>query len=170
LLAAGVFMAWQAALIWTAQHGVASADLARVQAIAAIGTRIRVTEQRVQEALLDPGVQQALREGEAGRPAAAQAMQLALPEIVAVTFFSPDLDEVLAGDLKAIGYAKAAALMKAKVHPERPLVETRMSDDKKRRLMFALPARVDGRIAAFAVVELPIEPVLQTFLAIDLSG
>ena len=170
LFAGGAFLAWQASLIWSAQHGVASADLARVEAIAAIGTRIRVTEQRVQQALLDPAVQQALREGEAGRAAAAQAMRLAMPDIVDATFFSPDLDEVLAGDLKALGYAKAAALMKAKVHPERPLVETRVAEDKLRRLLFALPAQVDGRVAAFAVVELPIEPVLQTFLAIDLTG
>ena len=170
LFAAGVFLAWQASLLWTAQHGVRSADQARLEAIAAIGTRIRVTEQRVQQALLDPAVQDALRTGEAGRVAAAQALRGAMPEILDAEFFSPDLDEVLAGDLGALGYAKAAALMKAKVHPERPLIETRIGSDRQRRLLFALPATVDGRVVAFAMVELPIAPVLETFLAIDLTG
>ena len=170
LFAAGAFLAWQASLIWTAQHGERSADQARVEAIAAIGTRIRVTEQRVQQALLDPAVQDALRTGEAGRVAAAQALRGAMPEILDAEFFSPDLDEVLAGDLGALGYAKAAALMKAKVHPERPLIETRIGSDRQRRLLFALPATVDARVVAFAMVELPIAPVLETFLGIELTG
>lgn len=170
LLVLGAFLAWQAWLVWSAAHGTESADRARMQAITAVGAHLRQTGDRVQMALADDAVQQALRLGDSGRAAASSAMRLALPQAVDVTFFSPDLDEVLAGDLAAIGYAKAAALMQAKVDPDRPLIETRIADDKQRRLMFALPARVDGEVAGFAVVELPIEPMLAIFHAIHLSG
>ena len=170
LLVLGLFLAWQAFLVWSALHGAESADRARMQAITALGAHLRQASDRVQQALAGEEVQDALRMGESGRAAASSAMRLALPQAIDVTFFSPDLDEVLAGDLRAIGYAKAAALMQAKVNPDQPLVETRVGDDGRRRLMIAMPARVAGGVAGFAVVEIPIEPMLEIFHAIPLSG
>ncbi|GAA0710669.1 phosphomannomutase/phosphoglucomutase [Dokdonella soli] len=171
LLALGGFLAWQGWLVWSVQHGTEEADSARATAITAIATQIRQASERVQQALTDPTVQQALaQEGAPGRDAARSALKQLLPDLTDAEFFSPDLDEVLSGDLKAIGYAKAAALMLAKVHPEHPPAESRIEPEAGRQLMLALPASVDGKVVAFAVAEFPFAPILATFRRAPISG
>jgi phosphomannomutase/phosphoglucomutase len=171
LLLVGVFLAWQAWLVWRTQYGIEEADGARATAIVAIARRIEQSEQTAQKALDDAGVQQALRqEGAAGREAAAVALKQLLPNATDATFFSPDLDEVLSGDIKLIGYAKSAALMQAKVHPEHPPAEMRVEPEAGQQLMLALPARVDGKVVAFVVIELPFTPILATFQATSISA
>ncbi|MEO5626343.1 MAG: hypothetical protein ABIQ70_10090, partial [Dokdonella sp.] len=160
----GVFLAWQAMLVWRTQHGIEEAESARATIIAALASQIELSQRAAQAALDDAGVQQALREdGASAREAAAVALKQMLPGATDATFFSPDLDEVLSGDIKLIGYAKAAALMQAKVHPEHPPAEMRIEPGAGQQLMLALPARVDGKVVAFAVIELPFAPFLQTF-------
>jgi phosphomannomutase/phosphoglucomutase len=171
LLMLGLFLAWQAWLVWRTQYGIEEADGARAIAIAAIGQQIAQSEQAAQVALDDVGVQQALRqEGAAGRGAAAAVLKQLLPDATDVTFFSPNLDEVLSGDIRLIGYAKAAALMQAKIHPEHPPAEMRIEPEVGRQLMLALPARVGGKVVAFAVVELPFAPILETFRKTSISA
>lgn len=164
LLALGAFLAWQSSLVWRTQHGAEQADRARTEAVSAIAEQVRRAQQRVEQALATAQVQQALRaDGPEARERAAAALRALLPEANDAAFFSPDLDEVLSGNLALIGYAKAAALMQAKVRPERPLAEMRVEKTAGRQLMIALPARVDGELRAFAVVEWPFAPILATF-------
>ncbi len=170
LLLGGVFFAWQAWVVFGAQRGAVEADRVRTQAIAEIATKIQGSEQRVQQAIESDAVQQALQEGAAGRDAAAAALMQALPGITDARFFSPDLDEVLSGDLKQIGFAKAAALMQAKIDPEHPAAQMRNEADKGQQLMLALPARVGGAVVAYAVVEAPFAPIIETFRSHALHG
>lgn len=170
LLVFGSFMAWQAWLLWLAQRGAANADDARAQVIGTIAGYVREQQQAVQVGLEDASVQQALQQGAEGRPAAAAALKQRLQGATDAEFFSPDLDEVLSGDLHAIGYAKAAALMQAKINPRQPLAEMRVEEQVGQQLMVTLPARVAGEVVAFAVVELPFKPVLNRFHRTSVSG
>ena len=172
LLVLGAFLAWQSWLVWQVEHGAEEADNVRATTIAVIAAQIQQKEQRFEQALQDRSVQQALAQEESAsaREAAALALKRLLPDATDAQLFSPNLDEVLSGDLASLGYAKAAALMQAKVHPDHPLAEMRAEKDKGRQLMLALPALVDGKTAAFAVVELPFAPILATFHAAHISG
>ncbi|MFI4970852.1 MAG: hypothetical protein ACHP7D_11660, partial [Lysobacterales bacterium] len=170
LLAGGAFLAWQSSLVWHTENGIEQADALRAGRISAIAAEIARSQQRAQAALATEGVQQALREGGAtGREAARVALKAQLADATDAEFFSPNLDEVLSGDLGKLGYAKAAALMQAKVNPQRPLAEMRIEKEHGKQLMLALPAHVDGDTVAFAVVELPFEPILKIFRAADSS-
>jgi phosphomannomutase/phosphoglucomutase len=170
LLALGAFLAWQTSLVWHAGHGIEQGERVRAGRVGAIAREIARSRERAQQALAADSVQQALREdGAAGRDAAGIALKAQLPDATDVQFFSPNLDEVLSGDLALLGYAKAAALMQAKVNPQRPLAEMRVEPGKGRQLMLALPADIDGRTVAFAVVELPFDPILRIFRAADIS-
>jgi phosphomannomutase/phosphoglucomutase len=171
LLASGLFLAWQSVLVYRAEHGAIEAQRLRGELVTAIAARIRSDAARVQQALADPAVQQALsREDGEGRAAAATALRQVLPDLTAAAFFSPDLDEVLSGNLGAIGYEKAAALMHAKVRNGAPLAQMRVEKDAGQQLMLAVPAPVDGRVSAYAVVELPFAPILAIFGKAELDG
>ena len=172
LLALGVFYAWQGWLVWRTEHGMQEADGVRAQVIQKIATQIAVSEQRARDALASPPVQGALRQDDPARARADArlAMQAQLSDATDVEFFSPNLDEVLSGDLALLGYAKAAALMQAKINPQHPLAEMRIEKGAGRQLMLALPAQVDGHTVAFAVVELPFLPILHAFNQARLDG
>jgi len=171
LLALGAFLAWQSWLVLSAQNGAEEADRVRAQAISALAAQINAKVQAVQQAVADPAVQAALgQDDSASRENAAAALKQALPELIDAEFFSPNLDEVLSGDLKALGYAKASALMHAKLRAGQPLAEMRNGADKQQQLMLALPAAVGGKTVAYAVAELPFAPVLATFRRTSIHG
>ncbi|HEU4663232.1 MAG TPA: phosphomannomutase/phosphoglucomutase [Dokdonella sp.] len=170
LLVFGAFLAWQSWLLWLTQRGIENADAARAEAIGAIAGEVRERQRMVQQALEDASVQQPLQLGADGRAAAAAALRQLLPIATDVEFFSADLDEVLSGDLKAIGYAKAAALMQAKINPKQPLAEMRTEKATGQQLMIAMPARVGEQVVAFAVVELPFKPLLDAFAHTAIQG
>ncbi len=171
LLFLAAFLAWQASLVWQVDRGSEGIDSVRNNTIAAIAAQIHQHEQQFEQALNAPSVQQALaQDGVEARVAAATALKQLLPEATDAEFFSPNLDEVLSGNLEQLGYAKAAALMQAKVHPDHPLAEMRVEKDKGQQLMLARPAQTDGKTVAFAVLELPFAPIIATFRATPISG
>ena len=162
LVVVGAIALWQAWLVWQVDRGAAHADVVRKDTAAAIAAQVRADQQAIAQAIEDASVQQALQQDD-GRAAAAAALKAQLPNATDAEFFSPNLDEVLSGDLRALGYAKAAALMQAKINPEQPLAEMRKEKDGSQQLMIAMPARVGGSVVAFAVVEQPFEPILDIF-------
>src|SRR5690606_20415913 len=133
LFAFGVFLAWQAWLVWRTDRGMEQADRMRTVAVEAVASAVRRETRRSEEALGDPAVQPALAAGDLEGAGVAPGARL--PEANDARFFSPDLDEVLSGDLAAIGYAKAAALMQAKINPQRPLAEMRAEQGVGQQLM-----------------------------------
>jgi phosphomannomutase/phosphoglucomutase len=171
LLLLGLFFAWQAWLVALTERGAGEADRVRRTAVAALADAVAQRRQAVQQALDGADVQQALAQGgEAGLEAAAAALARAVPDVTEARFFSASLDEVLQGDLQRIGYAKAAALMHAKTHPEQPTAQMRPEREKGQQLLLALPVRSGGQIAAFALVEQPFAPIVETFRRSSLSG
>ncbi len=170
LLILGTFFAWQAWLVWSAQSGAREADTVRTSAITAIGASLHQTLQRVQEALASPAVVEALAQGEAGRAAASDALAKALPDLKSVEFYSPALDEIIAGDLAKFGYAKAQMLMQAKSTAAPAPLQARVDKETGPRLVVALPVRNGNAIVAFALVNMPFEPVLRAFRTSHISG
>ena len=171
LLAIGAFFAWQAWLVHTEETGAAEADTVRAAAIAAVGKELKEKLDRVQAALATPVVQDALAKGSAeGRQAASDALHAALPDLKDVDFYSPGLDEILAGDLAQFGYAKAQMLMQAQAHAAAAPMQMRFEKGKGQRLVMALPVKKDNAIVAFAMVYMPFDTMLRAFRTAHISG
>ncbi|MGH8172902.1 MAG: phosphomannomutase/phosphoglucomutase [Rhodanobacteraceae bacterium] len=171
LLALGIFFAWQAWIVANEEAREQEGQRARAAAITAIGAEIKKTQQEVSAALAQPAVQDALAQGGAeGRTAAAAALKQAIPEIEAVDFYSPELDEIIAGDLARFGYAKAQMLMLAQSRANPAPAQMRIEKERGQFLVLALPVRKADAIVAFAFVYLPFEPVLRTFRSTRVSG
>jgi phosphomannomutase/phosphoglucomutase len=170
LLILGLFFAWQAWLVWSEESGAQEADNVRASAITAIGASLRQTVQRTQDALATPEVLAALSQGAAGRAAASDALAKALPDLREVDFYSPGLDEIIAGDLAKFGYAKAQMLMQAKSTAAPAPLQARVEKGRATRLVIALPVRNKDATVAFAVVYMPFEPVLRAFRTSHISG
>ncbi|MET0231046.1 MAG: phosphomannomutase/phosphoglucomutase, partial [Rhodanobacteraceae bacterium] len=171
LIALGLFFAWQAFLVRKQESGAAEADSVRTIAIAAIEKEISERQAKVQAAIESPGVIEALaRGGDEGRIAASEAAKAALPEIRDVDFYTPGLDEILAGDLAKFGYAKAQMLMQAQAHAAPAPVQMRPEQGKGQRLVIAMPVRNGKDIVAFAMVYLPFDTVLRSFRTAHISG
>ncbi|HEV7490484.1 MAG TPA: phosphomannomutase/phosphoglucomutase [Rhodanobacteraceae bacterium] len=171
LLALGLFFAWQAWLVHNEESGALEADQVRAAAITAIGAELRATLERVQAALAEDEVLDALAQGsQEGREAASAALAKALPDLGEVEFYSPALDEILAGDLAKFGYAKAQMLMQSQSHAAPAPMQVRFEKGKGQRLMMALPVHKGDAIVAFAVVYMPFEQMLHTFHSVSISG
>jgi len=170
LLVLGLFFSWQAWLVWSEETGARDADTVRTTAIAAIGATLTQTRQRVQDALATPDVQAALAQGPSGRADASAALARALPDLKEVDFYSPALDEIIAGDLAKFGYAKAQMLMQAKSTGAPAPLQARLDKTQGMRLVIALPVKSGDANIAFAVVYMPFEPVLRAFRTSHISG
>ena len=170
LLALGGFFAWQAWLVHNQETGAEEADAVRTSAIGAVGRHLKETQDRVQAALATPPVLDALGKGAEGRQAAAEALQAAVPDLKEVDFYTPGLDEILAGDLAQFGYAKAQMLMQAQAHAAPAPMQMRFEKGKGQRLVLALPVKKDGTIIAFAMVYLPFDTVMRAFRTARISG
>jgi len=171
LLALGVFLAWQAWLVHDAETGAQEVDQVRATAIAAVGAELKQTLDRVQTALANPAVLDALAQGDdAGRNAAADAVRKDLPDLESIEFYSPGLEEILAGDLAKFGYAKAQMLMQAQAHAVPAPLQVRLEKGKGRFLVIALPVHKDKAIVAFAVAYMPVERALNIFRSAQISG
>jgi phosphomannomutase/phosphoglucomutase len=171
LLALGVFFAWQTWIVSNEQAREEEGDRARSAAIEAISGEIRTTQQRVTSALSEPAVLDALAQGDAaGREAATAAMKQAIPEIVDIEFYSPELNEIIAGDLAKFGYAKAQMLMQAQARAVSAPAQMRIEKGRGQFLVLALPVRKAEAIVAFAFVYLPFDPVLRVFRSTHVTG
>ncbi|HET7925256.1 MAG TPA: phosphomannomutase/phosphoglucomutase [Rhodanobacteraceae bacterium] len=170
LLILGIFFSWQAWLVWSEESGASEADTVRASAITAINASLHQTVTRVQEGLGSPEVLTALSQGAAGRRAASDALAKALPDLKEADFYSPALDEIIAGDLAKFGYAKAQMLMQAKSTAKPAPLQARVEKGQGTRLVIALPVRNGDAIVAFAVIYMPFEPVLRAFRTSHISG
>ena len=170
LLALGVFFAWQAWLLSKQESGIEEADQVRASAIVAVEAVLKQTMQRVQGALAEAPVLDALAQGVQGRQAAADALAQSLTDLKKVEFYTPGLEEILAGDLAQFGYAKAQMLMQAQAHAAPAPMQMRFDKGEGQRLIIALPVEKDNAIIAFSVVYLPFEPVQRAFRTAQISG
>ena len=160
----GAFFAWQAWLVYTEQDGIAQATAASDDAVNALGQAITDTRARVQKALANASVTAPLAESwENGHEAAAQAAKQALPELVSIDLYRPDISDVLTADLSKAGYARSAMLVQAnQTHAPAP-AQSATGAGNKRVLVFALPVMRDGETLAYAYAAMPFEPLLASF-------
>jgi phosphomannomutase/phosphoglucomutase len=171
LIALGLFFTWQAYLVHTEESGAAEADSVRATAIAAVEREISDRQAKTQAALESPEVVDALvRGGDEGRAAASDAAKAAYPEIREVDFYTPGLDEILAGDIAKFGYAKAQMLMQAKARAAPAPMQMRFEQSTGQRLVIALPVHKDKDMIAFAMAYLPFDTVMRAFRTSHISG
>jgi phosphomannomutase/phosphoglucomutase len=171
LLALGVFFAWQAWLVYDEEQGAREADRVRAAAIERVGGELKQMLGRVESALAEPAVVDALaKEDDADRQAAADAARAALPGLKQIEFYSPALDEILAGDLARFGYAKAQMLMQAQSRAAPAPMQMRTTAEREQRLVIALPVKKGDEIIAFAFAYMPFEPIVHAFSLSRISG
>lgn len=171
LLAMGVFFGWQAWIVSSEEARAEEGQRARAAAIAAIATELRNTQQKLVAALAEPAVLDALAQGGAeGRAAAAAALQKSVPEVVSAEFYSPELNEIIAGDIAHFGYAKAQMLMQAQARANPAPAQMRIEKERGQFLVMALPVKSAAGVAGFTFVYLPFDPVLKTFRNTKVSG
>ncbi len=113
LILFGLFMGWQAWL--AARQSGAAQELTQAKRSVAQQMGLIIADKRAQvvKALAQPDViaQLAAGDDDATRDAVAHRIQASLKDAVAVTLYTPQLNEVLHGNLLRLGYARAAQLM-----------------------------------------------------------
>jgi phosphomannomutase/phosphoglucomutase len=171
LIAYGLFASWQLWLVVREQGAEAKGRAARTGAITAVAGEVRSVSARIERAVADPSIATALGGGDAAsRAAAAEALHAILPGIVHATFFAPEVDEVIKGDLSRLGYARAAMLMQAQSSGEPAPAQILFENGKPGLIGVVMPVRIDDRIAAFALVEQSSASLLAAFDRTALSG
>ena len=160
--ALALFCAWQVVQMVVDDQARESLVENRAATAKALSEQVAADRAKVTAALATPAVIQALRGGtEDGRVQALAALKLALPEMVDGRFFSPDLVEILRGDAREFGYAKAAQLMKAQGGAA-PAQSFKGGGDT-RMIGFAQALHADGQPLGVAWVALPSAPLLDRF-------
>jgi phosphomannomutase/phosphoglucomutase len=170
LLCIAAFVAWQGVLVVRERSAIANAENARDEAVAAIGTLIEDVRTTLTKALADPRVQAAVsRNDEAGRAQAASLLRAAVPAIEDARFYSAQLDEIIVGDLRELGYARAAMLMQAQARGNVAPAQARLEQNRPAGLVFAMPVQVDGKVSAYAMVQWSWQPVQAAFERRDVA-
>ena len=165
LLIGGLFAAWQAWQIYSAEQAGATALQIRDQQAAALSRLLLDTQNRAEQSVADESVLAALGNAdEAGRTAAALAIQKQWPELLGAEFYSPEIVEVMRADLVKFGYARAAMLVQAhSLQKGAPAQAQGDAKDTPRYLALALPVQRDHRTVAYAYLQLPMTPLLNLF-------
>jgi len=154
----GLFMGWQA---WLAKRQTDAAQTliqARQDVAQKIGLIVADRRAQVVKALTQPALaaQLAAHDDPQTRDAIAQHIKAEVKDAEAVTLYSPQLNEVLRGNLQQLGYARAAQLMsvlnEADVGPAQ--------SPQSKTLSFAAPITgADGTVLAYATVDFRDTPV-----------
>jgi phosphomannomutase/phosphoglucomutase len=166
LLLLGVFCAWQTWLIADKGSAIAQVHLAQDQAVRALADEIATQRDKIEKVLAatDPATLMS-------DPAqSAVALRQQLPQVKKLELYSGDLNEVLKANYRQFGYAKAAQLMAAQSADGVPLAQSVSYGNGDRRLSLVIPLGPPQQAQAWAWVELPFEPLRQSFDAISPAG
>jgi phosphomannomutase/phosphoglucomutase len=164
----GLFMGWQSWLIY--RQAEAAQTLVRVRSLTALNVTSVVSGKRaeVAAALANPTLRAELAKGYAGnRESATQLLKGTLGDAESVTLYSPQLTEVLHGNLQTVGFARAAQLMTVfgagslgPAESPRPHV-----------LSFAGPITApDGTVLAWAAIDFRDAPLLTALQSAPVSA
>jgi phosphomannomutase/phosphoglucomutase len=154
----GLFMGWQA---WLAKRQTDAAQTlvqARQDVAQKIGLIVADKRAQVVKALTQPAMvaQLAAQDDAQTRAFVAQRIKAEIKDAEAVTLYTPQLNEVLRGNLQQLGYARAAQLMSV-------LNETDVGpaqSPQSKTLSFAGPITgADGTVLAYATVDFRDTPV-----------
>src|SRR5690348_9092447 len=154
----GLFMGWQA---WLANRQTGAAQTlvqARQDVAQQIGLIVADKRAQVVKALTRPALvaQLAANDDAQTRELVAQRIKAEVEGAEAVTLYSPQLNEVLRGNLQQLGYARAAQLMSVLNDADLGPAQSPQS----KTLSFAGPITgVDGTVLAYATVDFRDTPV-----------
>lgn len=164
LMLLAFFLIWQSSLVWRASGTLEHAESVRQQQLARLGAQLAQTRQKAIDLLESPEILAALAtDDDEGLAAAALAAKRVWPELTDVTFYSPRLMEVLRQDLGNFGYGRAHMLMQAQSSGKPAQAQMRTEPGLGQQLVLALPVRRAGQPVAFAYLQLPFAPILETF-------
>ena len=171
LLLLATFFAWQAWVIFDRGRVSGRIDQVTKWEVHELGEQVSTIRQRVQQAVSSATVTAALiAPGDDALRNAAAILKQWLPELVSVTFYRADLNEVLTSNFSKFGYDRASLLIQAHHTQAAAPLQSQIGADKKRVLVMALPAMRDGLVVAYAFVQIPMEALLETFQRQNLSG
>jgi len=154
----GLFMGWQA---WLAKRQTDAAQTlvqARQDVAQKIGLIVADKRAQVVKALTQPALvaQLAAPDDAQTRAAVAQRIKAEVKGAEAVTLYTPQLNEVLRGNLQQLGYARAAQLMSVLSDADIGPAQSPQS----KTLSFAGPITgADGAVLAYATVDFRDTPV-----------
>ena len=165
LLLAGLFCAWQAWAIWGAHNGAGQVETANRTLGDALGKFVADARSRVIQAVASEAVVSAFAQpGDDTHAAAVKAIKSALPDVLLVEFYKPDVTDVVGGDFAKFGYAKAAMLIEAHRQLHAGLLQSRQNTTTQQRVLaLALPVQRDSETLAYAYIELPYAPLQEAF-------
>ncbi|WP_266168579.1 phosphomannomutase/phosphoglucomutase [Dyella subtropica] len=166
LMVLGLFCAWQTWQIADESSAIERVRQAQDQAVQALGSDMAQQRAALEQAVaaMPPDAWQT------DPAAAATALRGQLPQVLALEFFSGNLDEVLHANYREFGYAKAAQLMTSQTVDGITLFQTVRMMSGERRLTLALPIGQPQRPLAWVWFELPFALVQQRFDAIPPAG
>ncbi|HKT42669.1 MAG TPA: phosphomannomutase/phosphoglucomutase [Rhodanobacteraceae bacterium] len=150
----GLFMGWQAWLTWRQANAAQALVQARQDAAQKIALIIAERRAQVVKALSQPALvaELAANDDAPARAAAAQTVKAEIKDASGVTLYSPQLNEVLHGNLAQLGYARAAQLMSSLSEDDVGPAQS----PAPRVVSFAGPVMgADGKPLAFATIDFP---------------
>ncbi len=153
-----LFMGWQSWLIVHQAHVAQSLTRMKSMTAQAVASVVAGKREEVTAALNDPALRRQLvaNDDAATRAAVARQMRASLGDAAAVALYSPQLSEVLRGNLQQVGFARAAQLMKAFSSGNLGPAES----PKPHILSFAGPIKAaDGTVLAWATVDFRDSPL-----------
>ncbi|MGH8145167.1 MAG: phosphomannomutase/phosphoglucomutase [Rhodanobacteraceae bacterium] len=153
-----LFMGWQTWLVMRQNDAATSLVQARQDTAQKIALIVADKRTQVIEALSRPAViaMLAANDDEQTRAATARRIQSEIHDAQAVTLYSPQLNEVLHGNLQQLGYARATQLMDALSHGALGPAESPIPH----MLSFAGPITgADGKVLAYATVDFRDSPL-----------
>ncbi|HVF35854.1 MAG TPA: phosphomannomutase/phosphoglucomutase, partial [Candidatus Saccharimonadia bacterium] len=160
----------QAQAVMRDRRASAAIDASREAAAARIGAQRSKARAEVARALDDDALRAALATSdEASRARARLRMRERLPGLAEISFYGPELYELLSVDLPSFGYARANALTQAKTRGDGADVQYR-ADASGSRLAFAEPVKDGDRIVAFVYLETRAAEVLAPLSGADVVG
>lgn len=172
-IVAGFFLIWQAWSVHLEASGKVQAEQIRNKQATALSTLLSDIQTKVQQALDNTTVTDALTadsaEGIDSHLAATNALKSQLADMVGVEFFSADVSEVLKQDTK-VSNAVAAMLLQAHSQKKPAPIQSGIEGKGGRYLLFTLPVHRGDQIMAYAAVQMSFTPVQTLFRQLSLSG
>jgi len=165
----GLFMGWQAWLAKRQTDAAQSLAQARQDVAQKIGLIVADRRAQVVKALTQPALvaQLAAQDDAQTRETVAQRIKAETKDAEAVALYSPQLNEVLRGNLQQLGYARAAQLMS--VLNDEDLGPAQSPQSKT--LSFAGPITgAGGTVLAYATIDFPDAPVRAALHSAQISA
>jgi len=167
----GLICAWQAWLIFTEASAAQQAAQVTSWEVKQLGEEVARVRARIQQGTDSASVAKVLLAGgDDALKSAATALKQALPEVITVQFFTPDLRDVLTTNFANFGYGKAAVVVQAHRLQGIAPVQSQTEGGKGRVLVMALPVIREKQVLAYAYVQMPMDSLLQVFHQQDLGS